>query len=168
MSKNAHVPAATGCQRDADGRLIGLIFDSDPPMPEPEGNPWLVAVDGSDNALRAVAYAVRQANEMHACALHLVHVQSWLSKEAAEMELAQRAWSATSAARNLLAGERLPWRMHVVMGDAAERIMELATGIQCKGVIIGSRGFGVTESVLFGSVATTLMRMSGPPVAVIP
>jgi nucleotide-binding universal stress UspA family protein len=168
MNKEAHIPAAAGCQRDADGRLVGLVFDSDPPLPSPAGNPWLVALDGSDNALRALAYAVRQAGEMHACALHLVNVQHWLSKEAAETELAHRVWLATAGARTLLDTEHQPWRLHVAMGDAADRIMELAIGLQCKGVIIGSRGLGITESVLFGSVAQKLMHMNGPPVAVIP
>lgn len=168
MSNQPHIPAAADCERDADGRLVGLIFDSTPPLPAPASNPWLVAVDGSENASRAVAYALRQAGEMHACALHLVNVQHWLSKEAAETELAHRAWLATAGALSLLDADRQPWRLHVAMGDAAERIMALAVGLQCNGIVIGSRGLGVAESLLFGSVTQKLMHLSGPPLAVVP
>ena len=87
----ASTPVLAGNDHDSDGRLVGLVFDSTPPLEAPDINPWLVAVDSSDNALRAVAYAAAQAGEMNACALHLVHVQPWLSKEAAAAELAHRA-----------------------------------------------------------------------------
>jgi hypothetical protein len=122
MSQPSDVPAPAGCERDADGRLVGLVFDSAPPLPAPNDNPWLLAVDGSDNALRAVAHAARQAGAMTACALHLVSVQPWLSREAAAAELAQRAWHTTARARSLLDAHGQPWRLHVAMGEAAEQI----------------------------------------------
>ncbi|MBK7675560.1 MAG: universal stress protein [Candidatus Accumulibacter sp.] len=168
MSGEPRIPTAAGCQRDSDGRLVGLIFDSTPPLPAPGTNPWLVAVDGSDNALRAVGYAVRQAGEMHACSLHLVNVQHWLSKEAAETELARKAWPATARARAVLDADSQPWRLHVAMGDAAERIMELAVGLHCNRIVVGSRRLGVAESLLFGSVTNKLMLLSGPPLEVVP
>jgi hypothetical protein len=66
MRQLPDLPVAITSERDNDGRLVGLAFDSVPPLPTPETNPWLVAVDGSDNALRAVAHAVQQANDMNA------------------------------------------------------------------------------------------------------
>lgn len=168
MSHSPDLPVPTTSARDNDGRLVGLAFDSVPPLATPEANPWLVAVDGSDNALRAVAHAVQQANEMNACALHLVHVQLWLSREAAEAELAHRAWLATARARALLDAKGHPWRLHVVMGDVAEGILHLAVQLRCSGIVIGSRGLGVTEGLLFGSVTSKLMHLGGPPLAVVP
>ena len=93
------LPAPVSCQRDADGRLVGLVFDSVSPLPAPVTNRWLVAVDSSDSALRALAHAAGQASTTTACGLYLVNVQPWLSAEAAEAELAQRAWLATARAR---------------------------------------------------------------------
>ena len=55
-------------------------------MPEETGLPLASTVPGA----------------MHACALHLLHVQPWLSKEAAEVELAHRALGATAQARATL------------------------------------------------------------------
>ncbi len=168
MSNAIDLPAPASCQRDADGRLVGLVYDSAPPLPAPATNPWLVAVDSSDNALRAVTHAARQADEMTVCALHLVNVQPWLSLEAAEAELAQRAWHTTARARALLDASGQPWRLHVAMGEAAEQIIALAGRLGCSGIVIGSRGLGVTESLLLGSVAEKVIHASELPVLMVP
>lgn len=162
------MPTLVGSEYDSDHRLVGLAYDSTLPMSTPTANPWLVAVDGSDNALRAVAHAARQAQAMNACALHLVHVQPWLSKEAAEVELAHRALSATVGARNLLDIARLAWRLHVVLGDPAERIIEQATRLSATTIVIGSRGLNMLESLMFGSVAYKVVHRSPVPVLVVP
>ncbi len=168
MSHPIDLPVAASCQRDADGRLVGLIFDSAPPLPAPATNPWLVAVDSSDNALGAVAQAATQAGAMTACALHLVSVQPWLSLEAAEAELARRAGQTTARARTLLDARGQPWRLHVTMGETAEKILALAGEIGCSRIVIGSRGLSVTETLLLGSLTSKLMHLSPRPVMVVP
>jgi nucleotide-binding universal stress UspA family protein len=161
-------PVLMDSERDTEGRLVGLVYDSTPPLSAPDANPWLVAVDSSDNALRAVAHAAAQAGAMNAVALHLVHVQPWLSKEAAEAELAHRALGATARARATLAAAGLPWRLHVALGDPAENILEQAVRLHTTGIVIGSRGLNVVESLLFGSVAYKVMHLSRLPVMVVP
>ena len=161
-------PALAGSERDRDGRLVRLVFDSTPPLAAPDANPWLVAVDSSDNSLRAVAHAAGQAAGMNACALHLVHVQAWLSKEAADAELAHRALGATARARATLDARGLSWRLHVAMGDPAERILEQAVRLHTTSIVIGSRGLNAVESLLFGSVAYKVMHLSRLPVMVVP
>lgn len=168
MTNDLNIFTPTNSERDPGGRLIGLIFDSVPPLATPEINPWLVAVDNSDNALRAVAHAARMAGEMNACALHLVHVAHWLSKEAAETELAQLAWQTTARSRALLDAAGIPWQLHVAMGDPSARILELAAQLGARGIVIGSRGLGVTESLLLGSVTYKVMHLSPQPVMVVP
>jgi len=88
--------------------------------------------------------------------------------EAAEAELAQRAWLATRGAPALLAANSQPWRLHVAMGDAAEQIIALTGRLDCSGIVIGSRGLGVTESLLLGSVTSKLMHLSPYPGMVVP
>jgi len=161
-------PALAGSEHDADGRLVGLHYDSVPPLQAAGGNPWLVAVDSSDNALRAVAHAADQAGKMNACALHLVHVQPWMAKEAAEMELAQRALDATARARGFLDARGMAWCLHVAMGDPAERIIEQAVRLCATGVVIGSRGLNAVQSLLLGSVAYKVLHLSPVPVMVVP
>jgi len=161
-------PTLAGSEHDADGRLVGLRYDSTPPLAAPDANPWLVAVDGSDNALRALTHAADQAARMNACALHLVQVQPWLAKEAADAELANRALGATARARALLDAHGLPWRLHVAMGDPAERIIDKAVQLQAATIVIGSRGLNAVESLLFGSVASKVMHLSQVPMMVVP
>ncbi len=155
-------------ERDAAGRLIALVFDSARPLPAPHVNPWLVAVDGSANALRALTHAIGLAGEMSACSLHLVHVQPWLSKEAAQTELAAQALAATDQARTLLDAEGLPWRLHVVMGEPAEGILGCASRLQSRVLIVGSRGLNALESLLLGSVTRKVLQQSTVPVMVVP
>ncbi len=161
-------PVLACSQRDAAGRLIALDFDSTPPLAAPEVNPWLIAVDSSDNAQRAVAHMAYQAPLMKACALHLVHVHPWLSKEAAETELAHLGLEATSRARATLDAAGLAWRLHVAMGEPAERILERAVQLGASGLVMGSRGLGNLESLLLGSVSYKVMHLSGIPVLVVP
>jgi len=168
MNSAQVTPVLAGTEHDSGGRLVGMVYDSTPPLAAPDANPWLVAVDSSDNSLRAVAHAAAQAGAMNACALHLVHVQAWLSKEAAEAELAHRALGATARARATLDAAGLPWRLHVALGEPAERIIHRGVGISASGIVIGSRGLNVVESLLFGSVAYKVMHLSPLPVMVVP
>lgn len=162
------IPDQGGSERDDGGRLVGLVFDSTPPLQAPHANPWLIAVDGSANALRAAAHAAERAGEMNACALHLVHVQPWLSKEAAEAELAHRALGATARARALLDAKGLPWRLHVAMGDPAGRILEHAVRLHAAAIVVGHRGLGEVESLLLGSVTDKILRLAPVQVTVVP
>ena len=162
------IPEIAGSERDSDGRLVRLAFASAPPPKTPDINPWVIAVDGSECALRAVGHAAVQAAAMRSCALHLVHVQAWLSKEAAETGLAQRALDATARARALLDAKALPWRLHVAMGDPAERIVELSRQLGATTTVIGYQGLGAVESLLLGSVANKVMHLSPVPVMLVP
>ena len=168
MKPTQVIPVQYDSARDDDGRLVRLVFDSTPALKAADLNPWLVAVDSSDNALRAVEHAAGQASEMNACALHLIHVQPWLSREAAEVELAHRALGATARARGLLDARELPWRLHVAMGEAADEILEQAARLGANGIVIGSRGLNAVQSLLFGSVAYKVMHLSPVPVLVVP
>lgn len=168
MIRSQWTPTPAGSERDDDGRLTALTFDSTPPLQAPDANPWLVAVDSSDNALRAVAQAAHDARKWTVCALHLVHVQPWLAKEAAEAELAHRALAATARARAALDADGLPWRLHVAMGEPAERILALSAQLRANGIVIGSRGLNVVESLLLGSVTTKVIQLSPVPVTVVP
>lgn len=168
MNSALITPVLAGTQRDSDGRLIGLDYHSTPAPAPPEVNPWLVAVDGSDSALRALGHAADQARAMSTCALHLVHVQPWLSKEAAEAELAHRALGATARARRRLDEAGIPWRLHVALGDPAERILARAARLNASGIVIGSRGLNVADSLLFGSVAYKVIHLARVPVLVVP
>lgn len=158
------MPSPSRMDRDPDGRLIGLTVDGGAHAP-PGGTQWLIAVDGSDHSLRAVAEAARLAGQLKDCTPILVNVQHWLSREAAESELGARGWKATDKARALLNAAALPWQLHIVMGEAAESIVALSARLGCQTIVIGSRGLGATENLLVGSVAYKVIHLS--PVSVL-
>lgn len=164
---NPDIPLPASVTRDADGRMVAVRFASGNAQPADGPNAWLVAVDGSEHALRAVAEAIRLADRMKECTLHLVNVQHWLSKEAAETELAARGWTACAKARARLEQTARPWQLHVAMGEAAERIVALAGQLGCQGIVIGSRGLGTAENLLVGSVAYKVIHISPIPVLVV-
>ncbi|MBI3150473.1 MAG: universal stress protein [Betaproteobacteria bacterium] len=128
----------------------------------------VIAVDGSENALRAVAQAAADAASGHGGALLLLNVQPWLSKEAAEAELAARGLAATASARELIEARGLPWRLHVSMGEPAERILERAAHQHAARIVMGRRGLSAIEGLLFGSVTQKVVHASPVPVTVVP
>lgn len=158
------MPSPSRMERDSDDRLIGLSFDGGT-RSSTGGTSWLVAIDGSDQSLRAVAEGARLAGQIENCSLNLVNVQHWLSREAAESELGARGWKATEKARALLTAAGVPWQLHVVMGEAAEAIVALSARLGCRMIVVGSRGLGAAENLLVGSVAYKVIHLS--PVSVL-
>ena len=65
------------------------------------------------------------------------------------------------------------WRVHVLMGEAASQIVGLAQtpGLAGSngfiGIVIGSRGQGLAESLMLGSVADKVVRQARLPVMVV-
>lgn len=166
MTRASPTPAAR--RHDDNGRLVALVFDSRPALAAPDAAVWLIATDNSDNALRAVCHAAKQATLTKECTLHLAYVHPWLAKEAAETELALLGLEATARARATLDAMGLPWRLHVAMGDPAERILELARQVHAGMLVVGSRGLGNLEGLLLGSVSYKLLHLSRIPVLVVP
>ena len=165
------VPAPALERRDDIGRLVSVTWHGAGAMDRTGDNAgcarWLVAVDGSECSLRAVAMAAQLvALEPHA-ELALVHVQPWLNKEAAETELPRRGWVATAQARELLDAAPVRWRLYVVMGEAAPEIAGLADALGSRGIVIGSRGLTAAESLLLGSVAYKVVYSAKPPVLIV-
>lgn len=161
----AQIPIDT--TRDSDGRLVGLTIDCGLGVTSTRSNAWLVAVDGSEHSQHAVAEAVRLATKMKDCTLHVVNVQHWMSKEAAESELMNQGLTATDAAWVLLDKAGVSWCLHIVMGEAADCIVALADNLGCHGIVIGSRGLGATGNILIGSVAYKVIHLSRIAVLVV-
>ena len=57
-------------------------------------------------------------------------------------------------------------RMLLQMGDAAQRIMETASKIKCKLLILGSRGRGGFKELLLGSVSYKITNHADCPVLI--
>ena len=154
-------------RRDDIGRLVAVTWHASGVRAASGNNSWLVAVDGSECSLRAVAMAARLAALGHDGEVDIVHVQPWLVKEAAETELARRGWAATAQARQLLDAASVRWRLHVVMGEAASQIVALAETPGINGIVIGSRGQSVVKALMLGSVAEKVLHQAKAPVMIV-
>lgn len=168
LSIHDAMPAPVLERRDDMGRLVAVTWPSAGGGQDPGSKRrWLVAVDGSECSLRAVAMVAELATLELDAGVDLVHVQAWLNKEAAENELPQRGWAATARARQLLDAASLRWRLHVVMGEGAPEIADLADALGSRGIAIGSRGLTAAESLLLGSVAYKVVHLARLPVLIV-
>lgn len=155
------MPVPVTKQRDDMGRLVAVTWKSSDADQATPTDRWLVAVDGSVGSLRAVEMAGRMAaTGQQGAGVDLVHVQSWLNKEAAETELARRGWAATAQARLFLDAAGLNWRLLSLMGEEAQEIVHAAEALGSCGIAIGSRGLTATESLLLGSVAYKVVHLA--------
>lgn len=161
------IPTPSSVVRDDEGRVVHLCLSPIPVPPEIDGETWLLCSDGSTHAQRAVEEAIRLVRGMPTGRLALLHVEPWLSKEAAEHELAERSWRATASARAALSGAGLTVPLHALMhGDPATAICDFARAVRARGIIIGSRGLGATANLLLGSVASKVIQSSTLPVLI--
>ena len=139
----------------------------------------LVAVDGSEPALRAAKLAADLAVK-HQAALHLVQVvvPIPLTKELEEFAQAEKIDIATSkdvATPYLLgpaesiasaAGVRTVLK-EVLTGDPAERLLEYARDHGIDLVIVGRRGLGRIKRLLMGSVSFKVSSLAECPVLIV-
>ena len=158
----------TGERRDEHGRRIGLTFDSTLVQPTaPPADCWCVALDGSRHSMHALSQAMQLAAESGTRTLDLGVVHHWLSTEAAETELAKRGLATSAEARALLDTRGFAWRLHVLMGEPAPRLVELTAALGSRGIVVGARGVSAVESLLLGSVAQQVIHDSHGAVLVV-
>lgn len=137
----------------------------------------LVAVDGSDNAMRAVRAVVVLAQRGLPLEVVLCNVQPDIRSgevgmitpvDVAEAQRRRAADAAIAAASVPLenAGITVDWLQ--VSGDAAQEIALAAHQRGCDTVVVGRRGLSPLAGVLLGSVSARVARLSEVPVMVVP
>lgn len=135
----------------------------------------LVPLDGSDNALRAVAYAAEAAREKPTLELELLHVldpmalrsHAVLTHEEIQKLYASEADRVLQPAQHVLDKAGIPYQAGYRVGSAAN---EIAAHVHEKGfdtVVMGTRGMGPIANVMIGSVATRVVHLVKVPVVLI-
>ncbi|HEX5650647.1 MAG TPA: universal stress protein [Steroidobacteraceae bacterium] len=137
----------------------------------------LVAIDGSDTALRALDFAVKQASCAPAAKLHVLNVQPTLSNyTAAEIyvtaerlhEVAvERARAILEVAAGRLKSVDCSYELEQLEGDVAETIARRAAELGCESITMGTHGLGSFGILFLGSVAQRVVHHTTVPVTLV-
>jgi len=137
----------------------------------------LLAVDGSEHALKAARWLAGKPPWLGTTAVDVVYAQEPLPLLAALVPphrdvLAQ--WSgklseeATREVRAALAGAGIEAGQHALAGEPAPTIARLAGELQSDFIVMGTRGLGAAHHAFVGSVALKTVHLSPAPVMLIP
>ncbi|RNF38736.1 universal stress protein [Planococcus salinus] len=132
----------------------------------------LLAVDGSEQSMRAAKEAARLAaagRETQVTILHVVQTET--SKEAlagasqVELDLSRR--KKTLAAEQALQAQQVYYDVKVLYGRPGPAIVEYINGNRFDLVVIGSRGLNRMEKVMRGSVSQRVLNQTDCSVLIV-
>jgi nucleotide-binding universal stress UspA family protein len=136
----------------------------------------LIAIDGSPIAMRAARRAGRLALALKDTPLlTLLHVDAPLVRAAA-VKLGERNVAkyheenssfAMRGARHALKRLGVEFNTQCLIGDAAQRIVEVAVKGRYDLVAMGSHGHGAFTNLFIGSVVTRVLALSRVPILVV-
>jgi nucleotide-binding universal stress UspA family protein len=135
----------------------------------------LVPVDGSENAARALSFALKMAEATPGSRVELINVQppvpGTASRFMAKTELAdyhrEEAMKVLGPALAIAAKSGVPHDHHICVGEPGPVIGAFAKQLGCTQVVMGTRGLGGALGLLLGSVATETLEHIDLPVTLI-
>jgi len=138
----------------------------------------LLALDGSDNALKATRKLIALINDVRSVGpveVHLINVQRpvpgtaarFVSKEGLQEYRQEQGDAALAAARALLADAGIAHQDHQAVGQPGPTIAEAARTLGCDMIVLGARGLGTHTAALLGSVAQGTIENAAVPVLVV-
>jgi len=134
----------------------------------------LLAVDGSENSLRAAEYASKVAESLQGSRVSILYVDSLavqikvkggvlpsdygnLAKKGME-EILEKT-------EKLFADKGLPYNVKIIEGyDVAESICDFAREYNYDQIIMGTRGLGNIQGIVLGSVSHKVLKITPCPV----
>jgi nucleotide-binding universal stress UspA family protein len=130
---------------------------------------WLIPLDGSEHALRALDAAVLEAQARSVKpALVLLHVQSPLSSDVSRFidaktideDHREAGEKVLQPARDKLDSSGLTYTAHIMVGEVAPTIAAFGTSKGCQMVVMGARGMGSALGLLMGSVSAKVIHQT--------
>lgn len=138
----------------------------------PRSAPLLVAMDGSDNALRALKHAIHWASA-RGQTLHVVHVQPrirpsrLMPRTVIEDHYERQSQAALKPARDLLKGADVTAVVEECLGEPAVTLAAYASKYKCEQIVLGNRGHGTVATLFLGSVAMKVLHLAEVPVTLV-
>ncbi len=137
----------------------------------------LVAIDGSDTALRALLYVIDHPDffgkspEVVLVNVHLPipspRAKAVLGADVIAQYHREEAELALTPARALLAATPCKVTERPLVGQPSEQIINTASQLGCDMIVMGTRGHGALGNFFLGSVATRVIAESAVPVLVL-
>jgi nucleotide-binding universal stress UspA family protein len=137
----------------------------------------LVPIDSSDNANRALQYAIRLAKEIGSIELHIVNaheppfvygeVAVHMTEEKARALQKRHGEDILRAATDLAKAAGVPFTSEVLTGDVPRVLAKCADEKGCEGIVMGTRGMGAIANLVMGSVATKVIHLTKLPVTLV-
>jgi nucleotide-binding universal stress UspA family protein len=138
----------------------------------------LLAVDGSKHAARAVEYVCKLHGARNQLKVELLNAPLALpapqgrARSAEDQEMLdkcnQEAGHATlRPASNALRAAGISFDTHIVPGNAAASIVQIAQTHRCTRIVMGTRGLGPLTGLILGSVAYTVVHLARIPVTLV-
>lgn len=137
---------------------------------------FLLPVDGSAHAERAVRYLIRLLQVHPAAEVHLVNVRppaegwevhSFLKDEEIAQARQRAAEEDLRAARLVLDAASVPYQVHVREGQIAPTIADLARELACDAILMGTHGRTALAGLVLGSVAMKVVHLTDLPVTLV-
>lgn len=136
---------------------------------------FLVPIDGSDDARRALEYALRLAKERSSIELHIVTVspepilktQEYVTEtQMAQLQL-QHSQDILAPALEAAKKAGVEHTSEILIGNTATMIVKRAEELGCDAIIMGTQGRGTLGSLFMGSVAVKVVHLTKLPVTLV-
>lgn len=134
----------------------------------------LIAIDGSENSLRAAQYAVGMVSHFPGSWVSLVYVDTLAVQIKVKggvlpnnyEQLVEQGRKATlEGAEKIFAESQVPYNVKVLEGyDVAETICDFAREYNYDQIIMGTRGLGNIKGIVLGSVSHRVIQIAPCPV----
>lgn len=140
----------------------------------------LVAVDGSENSLRALEFALDLQKMCRALQLTTLYVgpsiygifpdfglSSWLRQKDLDQEIEEKAQKISEKIDEIAGRYGLSVEKAIARGDAGAAICKFAEEGEYDLVVVGTRGYGEVKSIVIGSVSHKVLHLCQCPVVVV-
>jgi nucleotide-binding universal stress UspA family protein len=159
---------------------------TDPTRVESAHHPVLLCYDGSEDAAAAITGSASLLSERQALVLTVWEpVALWepydpltvlsaplarLAANAFDLDEIVTDLAREKLARGLELATEAGWQVsgHLASGKPARVICDLASKVDAKVIVVGARGLGRAQTVLLGSVSSSVVHRSDRPVLVLP
>lgn len=132
-----------------------------------------VAIDGSDNALRAVRHAITLAQHFPGAQLEIIYVADY-NKAKDERLLAQNEESLllkrqqkVDPVLGLAHQAGIKAKMTILKGEPSQEIIKYVNAEAMDHLVLGSRGLNTFQEMVLGSVSHKVMKHVNCPVTVV-